>query len=155
MKHFILTLACISFVSIIGAATYEHLAMVPRWSAAPPLSLSMFQGNYGLNSGQFWMPIHPVTLLLIIVSLVLYRKTPRQKNILAALGIYVFVLLVTFIYFVPELLSIINTPYSTAVAQDLQSRAKTWEALSLVRLGVLIPTAFILLSSLNKPAAKA
>lgn len=155
MKNFVLSLACISFVMIVGAGAYEHLAMVPRWSAAPPLSLSMFQGTYGLDSAPFWMSIHPVTILLIITALVLNRKTPRQKNILSALGIYVVVLITTFTYFVPELLSIINTPYDASVDKDLQSRAAMWEKLSIVRLVILVPTAYLLLSSLTKPAVKA
>lgn len=155
MKNFILTLACIAFVVIIGAAIYEHMTVVPRWSAAPPASLSMFQGSHGLNTGPFWMPIHPVTLLLMTTALVMHLKTPRRKNILISLGIYVVVLIVTFIYFVPELMSIVHTPFATFVDPDLQARAAMWERLSLVRLSVLVPTAYLLLSSLLKPAVYA
>jgi hypothetical protein len=151
MKNFILTLACIAFVAIIGAAVYEHLTMVPKWSAAPPASLSMFQGVHGLNSAPFWIPIHPVTLVLLIVALIVHFRTPRKKSILISLGIYVVILITTFIYFVPELMAILHTPFAMTVDAGLQSRAERWEVLSLVRLAVLLPTAYVLLSSLTKP----
>lgn len=155
MKNFLLTLACISFVTIIGAAVYEHVAMVPHWTAAPPASLSMFQGDYGLNAGPFWIPVHPVTVLLLIAALIANWKTPRQKNILSVLAIYITILIITFSYFVPELMAIINTPFNSSVNADLQSRGAMWEKLSIVRLFVLIGMAYILLSSLTKPTVKA
>ncbi|RYZ47968.1 MAG: hypothetical protein EOP49_19865 [Sphingobacteriales bacterium] len=155
MKNFVLTLACISFLVIVGAAIYEHLTMVPKWSAAPPLSLAMFQGKFGLNSGLFWMPVHPVTLVLMITALALNWKTPRRLPILGVLSVYIVVLLITSVYFVPELLAIINTPFSSMVDAGLQTRASRWEIWSIVRLFVLLPAGFILLSSLTKPANKA
>jgi hypothetical protein len=128
--------------------------MVPKWAAAPPASLSMFQGSYGLDSTPFWIPIHPVTLSLLITALVLNWKTPRRKHILVTVGIYVAILITTFVYFVPELMSIIQTPFDTSVSTDLQSRAAMWEKLSIVRLFILLGTAIMLLSSLTKPAVK-
>jgi hypothetical protein len=58
-KDLIYALTCLCFTIMIGGAVYEHLNIVPQWSAAPPLSLSMFQGEYGLKPGTFWMVIHP------------------------------------------------------------------------------------------------
>jgi hypothetical protein len=155
MKNFALTFACMAFIIVIGGAVYEHVTMVPKWAAAPPLSLSMFNGKYGLNSGPFWIPVHPVTLILLIAALVVNRKTPRQKNILIVLGMYVAILVITFIFFVPELMDIIKTPYSTTIDPDLQARAALWENLSLVRLGVMFVMAYLLLTSLAKPTVKA
>ena len=154
MKNFILTFACIAFVIIIGGGTYEHLTMVPQWVAAPPVSLSMFQGSYGLNSGPFWIPIHPLTLVLLTAALIIHRKTPRFRSIATVLIIYVFVLIITFIYFVPELMAIINTEYSTSIDSDLQGRAGMWEKLSIARLFVMAALAYLLLSSLTKPTIK-
>lgn len=141
-------LASIVFITIIGAAIYEHAAVVPMWSAAPPRSLSMFQGEYGLQAVNFWKPVHPIAILLLAAALITNWRQPQRKQLLITLGGYALILVITGIYFVPELLSITASTYSTAVSDDLTGRAKTWEALSLVRLGVLLVLAVVLLNGL-------
>lgn len=141
-------LASIAFITIIGAAIYEHAAVVPIWAAAPPYSLSMFQGEYGLQAGNFWKPVHPVAILLLAAALITNWRQPRRKQLLITLAGYVLILIITGIYFVPELLSITTSTYSTVVSDDLTGRAKTWELLSLVRLGALLILAVVLLNGL-------
>ena len=63
-RDIIYSISCLAFAIMIGGAVYEHLNVVPQWSAAPPVSLSMFQGEYGLNPELFWMSIHPVNIIL-------------------------------------------------------------------------------------------
>lgn len=148
----LLILCCISLITVIGGAVYEHVAVVPKWSAAPPLSLSMVQGDYGLNAAPFWQSIHPITLLLFIAALASNWKTERRKLILWPFAAYIFILACTAIYFVPELLSIIGTPYSNTVDADLKSRADLWEGLSIGRLVLIIIMAAVLLSALTRPS---
>jgi hypothetical protein len=62
------------------------------------------------------------------------------------------VLLITGLYFVPELLSIIKTPMSSAADPDLVRRAGLWETLSLVRLACLLVMGVVLFMGLAKPA---
>lgn len=144
--------AAISFIIVLGAAVYEHTAVVPRWKLAPPASLVMFQGPYGLNTAAFWKPIHPITLALLITALIANWKTARRKLLMIHLAGYVLVLAVTFIYFVPELITFMNMPYQTTIDQSLVDRAYKWEALSLVRLTFIVGMAFTLLVSLTKSA---
>jgi hypothetical protein len=150
IKEMLFALTCLSFSIVIGGAVYEHIASVPRWSAAPPVSLSMFQGKYGLNPAPFWMSIHPTTLLLFLATLVACWKTGSRIHIILPLCIYVGVLTITAIYFVPELMSITQTPISDTVDSTLTARAQTWETLSLIRLGVLILIALYLFLGLGK-----
>jgi hypothetical protein len=149
-KAILYAVASLSFSIVIGAAVYEHLAVVPRWTAAPPVSLSMFQGKYGLNAAAFWMPIHPVTLLLLIAALAAAWKTEGRKNILITLAGYVTILGITAIYFVPELLAITGTPFSETADPLLTGRAQRWELLSLVRLSVLVVLAITLFLGLTR-----
>ncbi|WP_199474285.1 hypothetical protein [Adhaeribacter pallidiroseus] len=142
------------FCGVIGAAIYEHRAVVPQWSAAPPASLSMFQGKYGLNAGAFWMYIHPVTLFLLMAALALSWKTARKKNLLITAAGYLAILGITAIYFVPELMAITGTPFSETVDPSLIKRAQLWELLSLFRLAVLVGLAIYLFLGLTKVAAK-
>ncbi len=150
MKELLYAITCLSFATVIGAAVYEHVGVVPRWSAAPPVSLTMFQGKYGLNATPFWMFIHPITLLLFIATLVVFWKTGRRIHILVPLSVYVAILAATATYFVPQLLSIVQTPISDTADATLTSRAQTWETLSLVRLGVLVVIALQLFLGLGK-----
>lgn len=149
-KNLIYSIACLSFSVVIGAAIYEHLAVVPRWAAGPPASLSMFQGDYGLYAQAFWIPIHPITLALLLLTLIISWKSPRRTNVLANLIGYVDVLVITSIYFVPELIAITTSPYSDSVDVASTERAEKWEMLSLVRLGFLILLSLILFMGLTR-----
>lgn len=148
-KDLLYSATCIAFIIIIGGAVYEHLNVVPTWSAAPPMSLSMFQGEYALKPELFWMLIHPANLLLFILSLILHWKSARRKTILIVMLSYMGILAITAVYFVPELVSIISTPFAAVTDAALTQRASQWEMLSLVRLGVLIVLAFILILGLR------
>jgi hypothetical protein len=151
IRNFILILASISFIVVIGGAVYEHLALVPVWSSAVPASLTVFQGPYALTPEKFWMLIHPVTIVLLIAALVANWASDRRPLIIATLVGYLLVLGVTFLYFVPELTALTRTPFSETVDAALTDRANRWETLSLVRLGFLIILAITLLSALAKP----
>lgn len=151
--NLLLSLALLSYIIVIGGAVYEHSAMVPQWTAAPPASLALFQGAYGLKAQNFWIPIHPVTLLLMTAALMTNWRSARRRTISLSMGAYVLVLVITFSLFVPELIAITGTPYSDTVDAALQARAGKWEALSLVRLAFLIINAIVFLSALTLPAA--
>lgn len=143
-------LTCLSFTIIIGAAVYEHASVWPRAYAAPPRSLSMFQGAYGLNSTAFWKAIHPVTVLLFVTTLLMWWKAPARNYVLIPFAIYIIVIAVTFAYFVPELIKITDTQYADVVDDALKSRGSLWITLSLVRAVVLSTAAIILYLGLTK-----
>lgn len=149
-KNIIYSLACLSFSIVIGAAVYEHLAVVPQWAAGPPSSLAMFQGEYGLKAQNFWIPVHPVTLGLMLIALILSWKSPRRSNLLWVMLGYIAILAITAVYFVPELLAITGTTYSANVDTALTERAKQWEMLSLVRLAFLVILSMALFTGLTK-----
>lgn len=151
-KDILYSVTSLAFAIIIGGAVYEHLNVVPQWSAAPPLSLSMFQGQYSLKPELFWMIIHPVNLALFSLTLILHWKSPRRKNLLIVLISYMIILIVTSIYFVPELISITTTPFAETVDANLVTRASLWETLSIVRLIVLVCLSIVLMTGLTKPA---
>lgn len=149
-----LIIACISFVIVIGGGTYEHAGVVPVWSSAVPASLTMYQGEYAISAARFWIPVHPVTLLLLVAALLLNWRTTRRKFILVTIAGYVSVLALTFVWFVPELMSITQSAYSTTVDADLTRRAGNWETLSLIRLVFLMIMAINLLYGLSRPVGE-
>jgi hypothetical protein len=154
-KDLIYALTCLAFSIIIGGAVYEHLNVVPTWAAAPPVSLSMFQGEYGLKPDLFWKIIHPVNLVLFIVTLVLHWRSARRKTLVMVLTSYVVILVITAIYFVSELLSIITAVSASTPDARLISRAGLWETLSLARLAVLVVLALQLFIGFTKSRTSA
>ena len=154
IKNFLFGLSCFLFTLIIGAAVYEHIAIWPHAYAAVPASLGMFQGEYGLNSAPFWMSIHPLTLSVFLITLFISWKTARKKHVLLSIAGYVVVLITTFTYFVPELLELNGTPFSSDVNQQLTNRGTRWENLSLVRLGFLLVIAAYLYAGAFKSGEK-
>ena len=145
-------LTCFCFSIIIGAAFYEHLAVWPRAYAAPPKSLSMFQGGYGLNAGVFWRAIHPLTVLLFIITLITWWSTPKRNYVLIPFAGYALILIATFAYFVPELMKLTSTPYADTIDDALKSRGSLWINLSWIRAVILSVLAMILYLGLTKPA---
>ncbi len=154
LKTFALIFAAISFIIVIGGAVYEHLAIVPVWASAVPASLAMFQGEYAITPARFWIPIHPVTMLLLIIALILNWRTPRRNYIALGIAGYAVVLIATFIFFVPELMALTQAAYSNNVDPELTRRAARWETLSLVRLGWLIIIAIVFLFGLSRPISQ-
>ena len=150
IRNLIYALTALSFTIVIGGAIYEHLAVVPIWTAAPPRSLAMFQGEYGLHPEMFWKPIHPVTLALFVVTLILSWKSARRRNVLISFIGYVILLIVTATYFVPQLMAILRTTYTNTIDANLTERAATWEMLSLIRLAILIGLSLTLFLGLTK-----
>ena len=153
-RNLLYALTTVIFTVILGAAIYEHVAVWPSQFAAPPRSLTFFQGEYQLNAASFWKMIHPVALLLLAATLVLHWNTPRRKFILIPMLVYVLILVITFIYFVPELLAITGAPYSNEVNAGLQKRGSTWINLSLIRAIVLAVIMVVLNFGLSKPSVK-
>jgi cytochrome bd-type quinol oxidase subunit 2 len=153
-KNTLYAVTCLAFITMIGGAVYEHLNIVPVWAAAPPVSLSMFQGQYGLKPELFWMIIHPVILLLFVITLIMHWKTARRKTLLIVFVSYTLILIVTFVHFVPELVSITTTAFSETPDSDLTRRAGLWEKLSLARLLVLAVLSIVLLLGLTKSDAR-
>jgi len=150
IKNLIYALTCLAFSCIIGAGLYEHLAIWPRVFAAPPASLTMFQGEYALYAEAFWSKIHPIILLLLITTLVVFWKSKRRKNIIMVLVGYFIIVVTTFTYFVPELMDITNTEFSNTIDNSLIARGQLWENLSLLRLTVIVVLAIFLLLGLTK-----
>lgn len=143
-----------AFSVIIGAAVFEHIAVWPQMYAAPPQSLTMIQGEYGLNGGKFWMIIHPIVLSLFIIVTILTWRTERRRNVWIPFAVYLSIMVVTTIYFVPELIAIGSTPFNETIDASLQRRGSTWINLSLLRLFILIVTGVYLYLGLARASVK-
>lgn len=146
--------AIVAFLIVCGGAVYEHVVTIPVWTTAPPESLAMFHGDYGAQPARFWQSIHPVALLASVIALALnWKILPRRKMIGITLGGYLLVLVLTAIYFVPELMTLTLDPQAQIPPDEWKSRADTWEILSLIRAVFMILLAIPLIHAATRAGA--
>ncbi len=141
----LLLILCICFWAIlIGGIVYSHVVYLPPYLGHLPESNSLIRGDYGLHEENFWMRIHPVIILLSILTLVLNWKLKSRRVLIGAgFGIYVLALVVTALYFVPELKAFAAQDPAVSSA-EWKERGAQWLNLSLVR-GCFLFAAFVLL----------
>jgi hypothetical protein len=136
---------------LLGAIAYSHTAFLPVYLSDLPNSAAVVKGKYAINEAPFWMTIHPLLILSLIASLALnWKFLARRKLIALSFGIYISVLIITRIYFLPELLAFAESQESTLPDSEWLARGHRWLALSLIR-GAFCFLAFVpLLIALTK-----
>lgn len=146
-------LSIVLWGTLLGGITYSHLVYFPAYLSALPASAVVVTGPYGLHEGVFWMTIHPLLILSLIVTLVLNWRWPsRRKLISISLAIYVLVLVVTQLYFLPELFAFQRSAGSSVSPAEWFARGQRWQRLSWIR-GAVCYAGFVpLLFALTKPA---
>lgn len=136
---------------LLGGIAYSHTAFIPVYLSDLPNSAAVVNGKYALNEAPFWMTIHPLLILSLIASLALnWKFSARRKLIALSFGIYVSVLIVTRIYFLPELMAFATSPESNLPAAEWLARGHRWQNLSLIRGAVCFLGFVPLLVSLTK-----
>jgi hypothetical protein len=147
-----LMLVVILWGTLLGGITYSHLVYFPVYLSALPDSAILVTGPYGLPESKFWLTVHPLLIFSLIVALVLnWKFEARRKNILISFVVYFLVLVVTQIYFLPELAAFAQSPESNVSAAEWVSRGQRWQRLSWLR-GVVTYAAIVpLLFALTKP----
>ncbi len=149
-----LMLSVILWGTLLGGITYSHLVYFPVYLSALPDSAIVVNGPYGLHEAIFWMTIHPLLILSLIVALVLnWKSQSRRKLILISFGIYFLVLVVTQIYFLPELAAFEKSPQLNVPAADWISRGQRWQTMSWIRGAVMYAAILPLLVALTKPVS--
>ena len=107
---------------------------LPVYLSDLPNSAAVVNGKYALNEAPFWMTIHPLLILSLVAALALNWKFPARRKLIAlSFGIYVAVLIVTAVYFVPEIMAFAKSLESPLPASEWRARGHRWQNLSLVR----------------------
>ena len=133
---------------LLGGVVYSHMVFFPVYLSNLPDSAAVVNGPYGLNEARFWMTIHPLLVLSLVVALIAnWRERTNRFMIGSTLAVYIVVLVVSALYFVPELIAFHD---SALTAGDWQPRANRWWNLSLVRGATLFVFSVALLFSLAR-----
>ena len=147
-----LMVAIIFYGILIGGIVYAHIAFFPPYLSALPGSAALTNGPYALHDEYFWTLIHPLAILALVVALVLnWKISTRRKLIAMPLVLYVIAIIVTLLYFVPELRAFHASPSSGVSAAEWYARGQRWQHLSWMR-GTIMGLAMVpLLLALMTP----
>jgi hypothetical protein len=83
-----------------------------------------------------------------------WKAKSRRKLILISFAIYFLVLVVTQIYFLPELIAFEQSPESKVSSSEWLERGQRWQRMSWIRGGVMYAGILPLLMALTKSVAK-
>lgn len=151
-----LMVSIILYGTLLGGIVYAHLVFFPPYLSSLPHSAVLVNGPLALHDEYFWMLIHPLAILSLIVSVVLnWKQKPRRNLIAIPLVLYLLALVVTALYFVPELRAFKSSPGSGVSAAEWFARGQRWQHLSWTRGTVMYLGMIPLLLALAKPVAKA
>ena len=144
--------AVILWGTLLGGIAYSHLVYFPVYLSALPDSAVLVNGPYGLNEARFWITIHPLLIVSLIIALAMnWKYAARRKLILISGAVYILALVFTAIYFVPELEAFRHSPESAVSRAEWLARGQRWQVLSWIR-GIIIYAAIVpLLLALAKP----
>jgi hypothetical protein len=151
-----LMLSIVLWGSLLGGIWYSNLIFMPVFLSALPDSAIVVNGPLGIHEETFWMMIHPLVVLSVIITLVLnWKVKTRRKLIGLSLAVYVPVLIITGLYFIPELMDFVNSANLPISREEWSVRADRWKMLSWVRGAFMLAGLVPLLVALTKPAESA
>jgi hypothetical protein len=144
-----LSLAIILWGTLLGGIAYSHLVYFPVYLSALPASAVVVNGTYGLNEAIFWMIIHPLLIVALAAALALnWRSNQRRKLIALSFAVYAAVLVVSSLFFIPELGAFKHSPESALSPADWLARGRRWQHLSWIRGAVMYAAELPLLAAL-------
>ena len=152
LRTYSLFLAVVLWGTLLGGILYSHLIYFPVYLSNLPDSAVVVTGPYGLRESIFWLTIHPLTILSLIVALALNWRFPeRRKLILITFVLYIVVLVITQAYFLPELMAFERSPGSGVTSEEWLVRGRRWQRLSWMRGAIMYAGILPLLLALTKP----
>lgn len=150
-----LFLAIIIWGTLLGGIVYSHIVFFPVYLSDLPNSAIVVNGTYGLNEARFWMTVHPLLILSLIIALAMnWKFKARRKPVGLSFGIYIAVLIVTSIFFVPELMAFAKSPESNITAAEWLARGNRWQHFSWIRGAVCFTGLVPLLVALTRTAGE-
>ncbi|MFN2501604.1 MAG: hypothetical protein ABR530_06295 [Pyrinomonadaceae bacterium] len=153
---YVLMLSIVVWGTLLGGVMYSHIAFFPSYLSALPDSSVLTNGPYPIRDGGFWMTMHPLMLLSLVISIAVNWRQRRRRNlILITAGVYIAAIIATAIYFVPELIAFAASPGSATPRDEWLARGNRWQYLSWVRGTAMYLSMIPLLFALIQPVDRA
>ena len=130
----ILIIAIIIWRVLLGGIVYSHIVFFPVYFSNLPDSAILVNSKYALHEENFWITIHPVLIVLLIVTIISnWKNKLRRKKILISFVLYAVVLIVSSIYFIPELINFSKSATSPLPSSEWMRRSSNWMTYSIIR----------------------
>src|SRR6478672_1129140 len=147
-----LMVATVLYAVLLGGVVYSHVVFFPVYLSSLPDSAVLTNGQFAMHDEYFWLLIHPMLLLSLAIALfVNWADRYRRNRIALTLGIYVLVLVISAVWFVPRLFEFKDSPRSSVAVEEWRARGDQWEHMSWLRGGTLFIFSIPLLLALVKP----
>lgn len=141
-----LVITTLAYSLVNGAQIFETATIVPSWTTAPPRSLGLFHGAYGLDFMAFWITMHTVHELTFLLAIVFAWKVQTVRNwLLALFAAHAALRVWTLTYFAPTLIAFQHSPISSEVDPALVAQAALWQDLNYLRVGLFVAVSVALL----------
>jgi len=122
-----------------GAGIFETAVIIPKWSAAPPESLQILKGEYGIDLKFFWIAMHSIHEITFIVAIIFcWNIAGVREWLLLLFAVHFGVRVWTLTYFAPNIIEFQKIANSGEVVPGLPERATRWKNLNYVRTGLFI-----------------
>jgi len=121
-----------------GAQVFETALIVPSWTAAPPASLQLFQGPYGLDFKAFWITFHSLHELTFLAAIISCWRLEIRRALLALFAAHMGVRIWTIAYFAPTIIAFQHLPPSATMDPSLVASAALWRNSNYLRVGLFV-----------------
>ena len=151
LKTIALMISIILWGTLLGGVAYSHLVYFPVYLSALPDSAVLVNGPHALHEERFWLLIHPLAIVSLIITLVTnWKLKARRKLIAITMTLYALAIIATALYFVPELQAFANSPKLAISSAEWFARGQRWQYLSWLRGSVMFVAMVPLLLALTK-----
>ena len=134
-----LFISMLTYFLMNGAQVFETIALVPKWSAAPPESFFYFRKPYGLDLKTFWIAMHSIHEVTFIIAIIFCWKIESVRNWLLVLFAFHFgVRIWTLAYFAPNIIDFEAIANSLKVDNNLDYSVQLWKRLNYIRVFAFI-----------------
>jgi hypothetical protein len=129
-----LVLLCASMGAAIGGGLYEHIVLMPIWSASPPSSFTLIQPGTGVPLQRFWIPVHTaITVFVLLAVITAWREVKVRRLLLIGVASYVVMRVWSGVFFIPEMLAFQQVPPGTPASAALSARVERWTSMTVWR----------------------
>lgn len=134
---------------VAGGATYQTISIVPFWQQ----DISMFKnyGHWGINYFPILSPLMTVLWLVLVIT-GLNVKLPNKAILYVGHFFFLLIMISTFSYFAPFLLTYMGHPQNNLSDQELSSMLNTWARWDIVRQAIGFITMIIFIYSYRQAA---
>jgi hypothetical protein len=140
-----LLVSALGLSMVVGAGLFQALFVMPEYFSNPPASLRRYQQD---RSYTFWLPLHVIILIAIVIAAVAGWHQDRRTLILAAAGCYTLCWVITLLFFIPGVIAFNKVDVNGPPSPELTAKGRTWMRRSWPRHALMAAAAIVALLAL-------